>query len=174
MASLRFEEHSGRQGWRLQFRDTESRNRSIWLGGEKKHPPTATKEHVEHLLAQTKKGRPPELATSDWLASIKASHIDLYNKLAKCGLVESVEQRKARVLTVAEWCDEYIRERQDVKPATVDSYQKARVHSRLPLRTRPRRFGTDGTAVDQHDQSQAGMQRVSRRFPVRTIRRCLA
>ncbi len=89
MASLRFEEHDGRHGWRLQFRDVEKRNRSIWLGGDKKHPPTETKEHVEHLLAQIKKGRPPELATADWLASIEASNIDLHNKLAKCGLVEA-------------------------------------------------------------------------------------
>ena len=121
MASLRFEEHGGRQGWRLQFRDADKRNRSIWLGGDKKHPPTETQEHIEHLLVQVKRGRPPELATSDWLASIDA---ELRNKLAKCGLVEPVEQRTARVLTVAQWCDEYIRERQDVKPATVDFLQE--------------------------------------------------
>ena len=123
MASLRFEEHGGRRGWRLQFRDIEKRRRSLWLGGEKNHPPSEVKAHIEHIVARSKRKLPPELATSEWLEGITK---DLRHKLATCGLVESEQQRLARVLTLAEWCDEYISERQDVKPATVDSYKKAR------------------------------------------------
>ncbi|MCC9600386.1 site-specific integrase [Stieleria sp. JC731] len=123
MASLRFENHNGRKGWRLQFRDSDKRNRSIWLGGDERHAPTETKEHVEHLIVQAKNRRPPELATSEWLATIDD---ELQSKLARCGLVEAKAKRIARTLTIAAWLKEYFAERKDVKSGTLQTYEKAR------------------------------------------------
>ena len=123
MASLRFENHKGRHGWRLQFRDVEKRNRSIWLGGDQEHPPTDTKEHVEHLIVQARNKRPPEMATTDWLANIGD---EMREKLARCGLVESQVKRVARTLTIAAWLKEYFAERTDVKAGTLKTYEKAR------------------------------------------------
>ncbi len=125
MASLRFEDDRGRCGWRLQFRDVEKRKRSIWLGNVPEYAAQETKQHVEHLLAAAKNKRPPELATADWLGGIDD---DLRNKLARCGLVEPVAKRVARVLTLADWLDEYVAERQDVKKSTRDTYTKAKTN----------------------------------------------
>ena len=123
MASLRKENDRGRCGWRLQFRDVEQRKRSIWLGDVPEYSAMETKSHVEHLLGCVKRKRPPELATADWLGSITD---DLRNKLARCGLTESVAKRSARVLTIAAWVDEYLADRKDVKPGTRTAYEKAR------------------------------------------------
>ena len=125
MASLRFEQERGRRGWRLQFRDIEKRNRSIWLGDVRESVAQETKEHVEHLLDRVKKKRPPELPTADWLGEIGE---ELREKLARCGLAESREKRVARTLTLSAWIDEYIQEREDVKKATRDTYLKAKAN----------------------------------------------
>ncbi|PAY19120.1 integrase [Rhodopirellula sp. SM50] len=121
MASLRFE--AAKNGWRLQFRDCEKRNRSMWLGDIPEWSAQEIKEHVEHLLSRVPRGQPPELATSNWLAGIND---ELRNKMARCGLVESVVQREARVLTIAAWLTEYFAERTDVKPGTLKTYEKGR------------------------------------------------
>ncbi len=127
MASLSREEKTAKRtgGFGLQFRDASKRKRSIWLGDVTEAKAEDTKIHLEHLLEQTKKGRPPEKATADWLAGID---VDLRNKLATCGLVESVETRVARVLTIAQWIDEYVAERKDVKQSTRETYTKARAN----------------------------------------------
>lgn len=125
MASVRFESDRGRKGWRLQFRDGEKRNRSIWLGNVPDYTAQETKAHVEHLVAAVKRGRPPELATADWLEKVDDT---LRDKLAGCGLVESVAKRASRVLTLAQWVDEYIASRSDVKAPTRESYEKARTN----------------------------------------------
>ncbi|EMI17381.1 phage integrase family protein [Rhodopirellula maiorica SM1] len=123
MASLRFEDDRGRQGWRLQFRDVEKRNRTIWLGNVPEWNAQQVKQHVEHLLDRVKKGQPPEMVTADWLGTLDK---DFRNKLAKCGLCETVEKRVARVLTMAAWLDEYFAERTDIKPGTLKTYEKTR------------------------------------------------
>ncbi|TWU45551.1 hypothetical protein Q31b_07250 [Novipirellula aureliae] len=125
MASLRLEDDRGRKGYRLQFRDAEKRNRTIWLGDVPEWKAQEVKEHVEHLLDQVKKKRPPEMATADWLGGIND---DLRNKLARCGLCESVAKRVAKVLTLEKWIDEYIGERQDVKASTKESFTKAKAN----------------------------------------------
>ena len=79
--------------------------------------------HVEHLVDAHKDDRPPELATSRWLSTIDDS---LRNRLANFSLCESVDTRSIRTLTVNAWIDEYIHERKDVKPATIESYEKGR------------------------------------------------
>ena len=119
MASLRHENDRGRSGWRLQFRDIEKRKRSVWLGDLSEDAATKTKKHVEHLLATRKEKDPPAPATTEWLATIDGG---LREKLARCGLVESVEKRDVRSLTLVGWVDEYIDERQDVKKATKDRF----------------------------------------------------
>ncbi|WP_144059914.1 tyrosine-type recombinase/integrase [Rhodopirellula sallentina] len=125
MASLSREERTAKRtgGYRLQFRDVSKRKRSIWLGDVTEAKAEDVKAHVEHLLEQTRKERPPEKATAEWLAGIDD---DLRNKLAKCGLCESVTKRVSRDLTVAAWIDEYVAEREDVKPSTKLTYSRGR------------------------------------------------
>ncbi|WP_231615991.1 tyrosine-type recombinase/integrase [Novipirellula artificiosorum] len=65
------------------------------------------------------------MATADWLSGIDD---DLRNKLARCGLCESVAKRVARVLTLEKWIDEYIGERQDVKDSSKISYRQAKAN----------------------------------------------
>jgi len=123
MASLRFEDDRGRRGYRLQFRDAEKRNRTVWLGDVPGYKAEETKVHVEHLLDCVKKGRPPESATTTWLDGIGDA---LRDKLARCGLAESKAKRAARVMTIDAWLQEYFRDRTDVKPGTLKTYEKAR------------------------------------------------
>lgn len=125
MASLRFEDYGNRQGWRLQFRDAEKRNRSIWLGDATEYAASEIKAHVEHLLLSVKKGRPPEMVTAQWLGEIGDQ---LRNKLAGCGLCEPVSKRIAKSLTLVSYLDEYINERRDVKKATLETYMKAKAN----------------------------------------------
>ncbi|MGB7347313.1 MAG: tyrosine-type recombinase/integrase [Pirellulaceae bacterium] len=121
MASINYE--SKKNGWRLQFRDLEKRKRSIWLGGVRESEAQDTKEHVEHLLERVGKGRPPELATAEWLDGQGKKY---RNKLSKCGLVESTTQRVARDLTLSAWMDEYFAERTDAKTSTHGTYKRAK------------------------------------------------
>ncbi|WP_246419869.1 tyrosine-type recombinase/integrase [Aporhodopirellula rubra] len=125
MASLSREEKTEKRtgGYRLQFRDASKRKRSIWLGDVTEAKAEDIQAHVEHLIVQTKKQRPPESATADWLASVDN---DLRNKLAKCGLCESVTKRVSRDLTLVAWIDEYVAEREDVKPSTKLTYSRGR------------------------------------------------
>ena len=125
MASLRHEDSNGRIGWRLQFRDTNKKRRSIWLGKVPEYTALEIKEHVEHLAVSVRNNRPPTMVTANWLATIDDK---LRNKLAKVGLAEPVEARMARELTIAAWVEEYVGERRDVKQTTKETYEKAQAN----------------------------------------------
>ena len=138
MASLRHESSKGRSGWRIRFRDKVKRQRSIWLGDIAEHIARETFAHVEHLVDCVRDALPPSAATTRWLAKIDAT---LQNKLATAGLCESVEQQRARDITLGEWLETYIAERTDVAERTVTSYKNAKTNliehfgQRKPLRS---------------------------------------
>lgn len=125
MASLSYQTKTDRRagGYRLQFRDATKHKRSIWLGDISASNAEDFLVHVEHLIEQTGKRRPPEQVTADWLAGLDA---DFRNKLAQCGLCESVAKRVSRDLTLAAWIDEYVAERSDVKANTLKTYHRGR------------------------------------------------
>jgi len=123
VASLSFQNSQTRRGYRIQFRDVTKRKRSIWLGDVAEHLAIEFKSHVEHLLICNKDDQPPEPATTRWLGRISDVHRD---KLANCGLVESVSKRSARVLPLGQFLIEYIDERTDVSEATRGMYHQVR------------------------------------------------
>ena len=123
MASLSFDKK--REGWRLLFNDSRENGHksSIWLGKLEESTAREIKQHVEHLLFTATNRRPPCLATSEWLESIDQK---LRSKLAKKGFCESLQQQVSRRITLAKWIEEYITDRSDKKPSTINTYEQAK------------------------------------------------
>ena len=121
MASLGFDSLKG--GYRLSFRDSEKRKRSIWLGRINELKANEWKLHLEHLLDVASRDEPPHKSTSAWLSQLAAKE---HQKLATAGLVEARAERSRQRMTLKAWCDEYIGERSDVKATTSLTYDKAR------------------------------------------------
>ena len=114
MASISREKN----GWRtIQFVGPDKKRRSIRLGKVSQRVAEAVKVKFERLNAAAIAGHAPDDETTRWLAGLEQV---LADKLAK-GLMPRREN-----VALKAFLDEYIAGRHDVKPSTIDLYDRVR------------------------------------------------
>jgi len=113
---------------RILFVGPDGRRRTVRLGKCDRRSAEAAARHVEHLVSAKLTGGAVPRETASWLAGIGES---LRDKLAAVGLVEAPKRA-----TLAAFLDEYILNRPDVKPATLEVW-------RQPCRNLITFFGAD-------------------------------
>ena len=102
----------GRDCYRLRFL-LNRRRKTIGLGGFDEAAAHIEKEHVEHLIWQRRRNRPPSARTSAWLETLPD---EIHDRLATLGLIEARER-----------CD---------LPRTVIAYMRAYIASRTDWKKR--------------------------------------
>ena len=112
--------------WSLQFRMRPNEDRrTIALGDVAEDQAETIKTRVEALVQAIRADRPPDVATSKWVAKL---HDDLHAKLAAAGLVVSRidPEEGPRIPTLARFLDAFIEKRTDVKASTAIVYGHTR------------------------------------------------
>jgi len=99
----------------------DGKRRPIRLGKVTKAQAGEVKRHVEHLANFRLHGSALPPSTAEWLANVPDR---LRERLIVCGLTKSRAQ--ADVPTLGQWLEQYVAERQDVKPATLLVYGHTR------------------------------------------------
>ncbi|HBJ34661.1 MAG TPA: site-specific recombinase [Planctomycetaceae bacterium] len=110
MASLQQITTDGRDCWRLRFY-VDKRRETVGLGAFGEPEAVIAKDHVEHLVEQTKTGRPISVKTSRWLDSLPA---EIHDRLSAIGLCEA-RVRSDMPRTVVAFMRAYIASRTDWK-----------------------------------------------------------
>ncbi|SMP41651.1 Integrase [Neorhodopirellula lusitana] len=121
MASLEHVSVGGRNHWRLRFSLDKKRQR-LGLGDVDEAGAMLAKEHVEHLVGQYKRNRPPAPSTAEWLEGLP---IEVHDRLAALGLVEA-RKRAELPRTVLAFMRAYIESRTDWKKP--ENYRQAVDH----------------------------------------------
>ena len=114
MASLTFEDNGHA---RIQFKASNGKRQTLRLGRVKKKDARSIKVHVEDLVSASISGSSPTPTTARWVKDLSKS---LHDKLVRVGLLTS---RKSA--TLGDFMKQYIAERTDVKPATLEAYAQA-------------------------------------------------
>jgi integrase len=121
MASLEHFNKSGRDCFRLRFL-LDGRRQCLALGDFDEGQATDAKEHVEHLIAQAKRDKPPNAKASKWLDGLPTK---VHDRLAVLELVEPRKRTNAP-RTVLKYMRAYITGRTDwQKP---ENYRQAVGH----------------------------------------------
>ena len=124
MATLEHRTENGRDCFRLRF-TVDKRRESIGLRDFDKASATIAKSHIEHLVGQHRRDRPPCDKTMRWLESLPA---EIHDRMAEIGLVEA-RTRCELPRTLIGFMRAYIKSRTDwKKPAnykqSVDHLEK--------------------------------------------------
>lgn len=110
MASLMQSTLDGRDSWVLRFY-LDKRRTAIGLGSFGQNEAEIAKLHVELLIDAHRRNRPADKRTTRWLQSLP---VEIYDRLAKCGLVEPRAIRE-QPKTVLAFMRSYIKSRTDWK-----------------------------------------------------------
>lgn len=144
MANIEHRTDGGRDGYRIRFQHNEERY-SISLRGQDKAGATVAKDHIEHLITQAKRDRPPTAATVRWLDALDDK---THGRLAALGLTDA---RKVCELPrhVLAFMENYIERRTDWKKP--ENHRQAVNHLRTYLgRDVPTGSLTHGDCEDWH------------------------
>lgn len=101
---------SGRDSWKLSWREADGRKKSIRLGSMPKKSAETFRVNFERLQEIRRAGDSIPQGLGEWLQSIDA---ELRERLVGAGLLEP-EKR----LSLGKFCDEFLSSRGDVAPAT--------------------------------------------------------
>lgn len=117
MASLRFENDRGRQGWRLQFYVAKKRE-TIWLSDADDTTALLWKKNVEQLVACLKHSDAPHPSVIAWLKTLSKKYRE---RLVQVGLIAPQEPTKIeKPLTLGEYLASYFEAREsEAKRSTV-------------------------------------------------------
>ena len=120
MASLH-KQGGNRPGYKLRFRDTDNRQRVLWLGNVSKRNAETTALHVSELERALKGGVSPEPGTSKWANELSGR---IRERLAVYGFVGSERKHIGGDASrlVKPFFDSYLSKRTDWKPATLYKY----------------------------------------------------
>ncbi|EMB18316.1 integrase family protein [Rhodopirellula europaea 6C] len=121
MASLEHVARDGRNHYRLRLSLDKKRIR-IGLGEFNEEQANEAKEHIEHLVGQHRRGRPPAPSSADWLDRLP---LEIHDRIASHGLVEA-RQRAELPRTVLAFMRAYIKSRTDWKKP--ENYRQAVDH----------------------------------------------
>ena len=118
MASISIDKNRNRT---IQFVGSDRRRFSIRLGKVNKKQAESFKNRVEILVSAKLSGLPIDSDTAKWLRQLDDRYIE---RLANVGLAESRESS-----LLGAYVNRYIKARKvDVKPATIQTYERARNH----------------------------------------------
>lgn len=101
----------------IQFKGLDGKRKTLRLGKCKQRTVTTIKTHVEELLEAHGSGRSIYDETQAWLKKVGAANRDLYEKLAKHGLVP--RRNEPRYSGLAAFLDDYIVKQSDKKRSTI-------------------------------------------------------
>ena len=123
MASLH-KQGGNRPGYKLRFRDTDNRQRVLWLGDVSKRNAETTLLHVSELERAHKGGVSPEPGTSKWANELTGR---IRERLAVYGFVGAERKHIGGDASrlVKPFFDSYISTRTDLKPATRYKYEES-------------------------------------------------
>ncbi|MEI8213632.1 MAG: phage integrase SAM-like domain-containing protein [Planctomycetota bacterium] len=121
MASLH-RQSGNRPGYKLRFRDTDNRQRVLWLGDVSKRNAETVARHVSELERAFKGGVSPEPGTAKWANELTGR---IRERLAVYGFVGSERKRVAGEASrmVKPFFESYIGTRTDWKSATRYKYE---------------------------------------------------
>ena len=109
--------------WRIQFKNAESKRKTLRLGKVSKRFAETDKLRVEHLLASAVAGIAWDAETSRWVAELSG---DLAEKMAAVGLIP--KRGSKPVTTIGPFLDSYIQGRPGIKPNTRRNYEVTKQH----------------------------------------------
>ena len=123
MASLH-KQGGNRPGYKLRFRDTDNRQRVLWLGDVSKRNAETTLLHVSELERAHKGGVSPEPGTSKWANELTGR---IRERLAVYGFVGAERKHIGGDASrlVKPFFDSYISKRTDLKPSTLYKYEQS-------------------------------------------------
>ena len=124
----------------------DKKRRSIHLGKISKEDAEKTQTKVESLVASILSRTPPEPRTAEWLGNIPDA---LHKKLVKAGLTQPRHDATATAQspdTLAQFVEQFITGRPDVKPGTVTNYRQAQ--AKLVAYFKPDTLLSSITALD--------------------------
>src|SRR5262245_4412078 len=104
----------------IQFMGLDAKRKSIRLGKARQRTADTLKTHVEERLEARTRGRSPYDETNAWISRIGANSSDMYDKLAKHGLVPMRSAPKQT--TLGPFLTSYVAARTDVKGGTAVVY----------------------------------------------------
>ena len=102
----------------IQFVGADGKRRSIRLGKVTQRHAEAVKVRVEQLASAAVSGHSPDPETCRWVTSLDSV---MHEKLSAVGLVP-----KRMVATLKAFLDRYIESRTDIKPRTLDIFERTR------------------------------------------------
>ncbi|MFO0013696.1 MAG: tyrosine-type recombinase/integrase [Planctomycetota bacterium] len=123
MASLH-KQGGNRPGYKLRFRDTDNRQRVLWLGDVSKRNAETVLLHVNELERAYKGGVSPEPGTAKWANELTGR---IRERLAVYGFVGAERKQVCGDASrlVRPFFDSYIANRTDLKPATKYKYEQS-------------------------------------------------
>jgi integrase len=123
MASLH-KQSGNRPGYKLRFRDTDNRQRVLWLGNVSKRNAETVLLHVAELERAYKGGVSPEPGTAKWANELTGR---IRERLAVYGFVGAERKQVCGEATrlVKPFFESYIAKRTDLKPSTRYKYQQS-------------------------------------------------
>ncbi len=127
MASLEHFSKDGRDSYRLRFL-IDKRRQSVGLGNFDLAAAIVAKAHIEHLIGQHRRNRPPLEKTYQWLEAVPS---EIHDRLAAIGLVEA-RKRCELPRTVIAYMRAYIESRTDWKKP--ENYRQSANHLEKFLR----------------------------------------
>lgn len=110
MASLQRIDEGGRKCWRLRF-SIDKRRCTVGLGSFDEAAALVAKEHIELLVDQLGRNRPPSVKTAQWLDKLPAT---IHDRLSSLGLAEA-RSRSKLPRTITAFMRAYIDSRSDWK-----------------------------------------------------------
>ena len=107
----------------IQFVSSDQTRKSIRLGRVTQRDAEAIKLRVEHLIASSISGSAIDSDTARWVAGLNAT---LRDRLERVGLLKIDDQNSNNANTLADFVDQYIATRVDVKAATLTIWNHTR------------------------------------------------
>ncbi len=121
MASISTDANGNR---RILFKAADGKRKILYLGGVSMKTARTIKAHVEELAGAAMAGNAPDPDTSAWVGTRDCV---LYDKLAAVALVAPrAPKPESRPVMLAEFLDQYIESRTDLKPRTRINLKQAR------------------------------------------------
>ncbi len=119
MASLR-KQTGTREGYKLEWRDSNKRRHVLWLGKLSQKSADTFKRHVNELIDASEAGRTPNPETEKWLRS-RDIDARIRKKLTEKGLAEAQNEKLGTDagMFLDAYCAAYIAGRDDCKPGTL-------------------------------------------------------
>lgn len=117
MASLSKDQKTGT--YRVLFVAQDGIRKAVRFGKLKAKQADSVLLYMEDLIYAQVSGRSPNSATAEWIAGLPGV---IRKRIERVGLIEPAERKECP--TLAEWVDQYIRIRSDVKPNTVIKFKR--------------------------------------------------